>query len=150
MTRSPPKPKRRRYLKSSRQVKTNWLYTQQEIMEIYDVSRNTILNWIRYGLPVIQAQKRLFHGEAVNEFHRKRRENAKIPCDDNEIYCVSCKNKHSLVIEPFEVAYRGNPRVWIMVRCPETGVLVHRFAAAHDITRIRALLKSKSSPENHD
>ncbi len=136
MTELLAKPKRRKYLKSSRQVKTNRLYTQQEIMEIYDVSRNTILNWIRYGLPVIKAKKRLFHGEAVNEFHRKRRENAKIPCDDTEIYCVSCKNKHSLLIEPFEVVCRSSPLVWIVVKCPDTGVPVHRYAAPHQITRI--------------
>ncbi|NRP69391.1 hypothetical protein ILFOPFJJ_00257 [Ensifer psoraleae] len=59
----------------------------------------TLANWIKYGLRSIEADQRLLRGEDVNGFHHKRRTGAKRACRLDEVYCVSCKNKHSMIDE---------------------------------------------------
>ncbi|MTI05506.1 hypothetical protein E1180_08245, partial [Roseibium denhamense] len=114
------KPAKRQTLKSARLARAHWLYSIEDVIALYLVSRQTVRNWMRYGLKAIEAQKTLFLGQDLNEFHARRRKEVKVPCSFEEIYCVCCKQKHSFLIEPFTVEQRGKFRTLVSIQCPET------------------------------
>jgi excisionase family DNA binding protein len=67
-------------------------YTVEEIATLYGVHRNTVRQWIKAGLPVVdQRRPVLVLGAALADFLRKRRTVNKRPCRPGEIYCVRCR-----------------------------------------------------------
>jgi Holliday junction resolvase-like predicted endonuclease len=112
------KPAKRQTLKSARLARAHWLYSIEDVIALYLVSTQIVRNWMRYGLKAIRAQKTLFLGQDLNEFHARRRKEAKVPCTFEEIYCVCCKQKHSFLIEPFTVEQRGKFRTLVPVQVP--------------------------------
>lgn len=139
------KPTRRKNRQSSRAARAHWFYTIEDARALYGVSRNTIRNWMRYGLKAIDAPKTLFRGLDMNEFHARRRKDAKVPCSFEEIYCVCCKRKHSFLIEPFKIEERCKFRTAVSVQCPETGGRTKKLVCESDLLRLRDLQKLKSS-----
>ncbi|MGF9693730.1 helix-turn-helix domain-containing protein [Rhizobium sp. 0TCS1.26] len=110
---------RRRNLHSDRLAKINRFYSPDEVQELYGICRNTLGNWVRTGLKHFEKDKRrLFRGDQLNHFHRDRRQRRKSPCGAYEIYCVSCGNKHSLLVGGV-TAEHGRQRVRVEMACPE-------------------------------
>jgi hypothetical protein len=99
MTANPPsqrKPSRINH--SPNKARQNWIYELAEVVKLYQVHPNTVRNWIKQGLPYIRdGKKLLFRGEDLNTFHRKGRERRKFSCQPGELFCVRCKQRHSLV-----------------------------------------------------
>ena len=141
---------RRKNFKNPRLAKANRLYSRADVMEVYDVSRNTVQNWRNAGLVSIEAEPRLFRGDELNAFHKRRREDAKCACDFDEIYCVGCKCKHSLLQEAYEIALRSQKHIAIVVACPDGFGMAQKFIRATDFNVLEELRKTKSSAENHD
>ncbi len=133
--------------KRSRVARSNWLYTQQDVQSLYGVCRNTVLNWMKYGLRSIETERRLFLGAELNSFHSMRKRQVKSPCGRFEIHCTSCKGKHSLLIEPFDVAEAGRSRTRVSLTCPETGGKASSFLRETDLEELRHHLESKLSAE---
>ncbi|MCV0428506.1 MAG: hypothetical protein K5905_23865 [Roseibium sp.] len=138
---------RRKRQKRGRLARANWLYTQQDVQALYDVCRNTVLNWMKYGLKSIEAERRLFLGSDLNAFHAERKRNAKTPCGRFEIYCTACKSKHSLLVESFKVETKGQFRTRVVLTCPETGKKASSFMRESVLDELRHTLESKSSAE---
>lgn len=137
-------PGNRKYFGKAR---ANWLYNTAEVQELYDVCANTVRNWRRAGLRSTKTRVRLFLGRDLNAFHKKRREDAKRPCGPNEIFCVCCKQKHSLLRVPFEVSGPGRFRMRVIVTCPETGGRSPTYISETKHSRLRQALRHKSSPK---
>lgn len=135
--------RRRKYVGKAR---SNWLYTSEEVQALFRVCANTVRNWRRDGLKSTKARVRLFLGRDLNAFHRKRREDAKRPCGQNEIYCLCCKQKHSLLNVPFVVDGPGRSRMRVIVTCPETGGRSPTYISETKLARLRQALKHKNSP----
>jgi hypothetical protein len=75
-----------------RLAKIHRSYTVEEIATLYDVHRNTVRQWIKVGLPVVdQRRPVLVLGSALAAFLRARRAANKRPCRVGEIYCVRCR-----------------------------------------------------------
>jgi len=144
------KPAKRRTLKSAWLARAHWLYSIEDVIALYLVSRQTVRNWMRYGLKAIEAQRTLFLGQDLNEFHALRRKEAKVPCTFEEIYCVCCKQKHSFLIEPFTVGQKGKLFTLVSVQCPETGGRTTKFVRESDLHRLRDLQKRNCSAETPD
>jgi hypothetical protein len=78
--------------RAKRVAKTHRTYTVAEAAELYDVHRNTVLNWHKNGLQPIESKRPLlFHGTALNGFHAERRARVKRKCAPGELYCVGCR-----------------------------------------------------------
>ena len=83
MTKSRPNP---------RLAKIHRSYTVEEIAALYGVHRNTVRQWIKVGLPVLDQQRPiLVLGVALAEFLRIKRAVNKRPCRLGEIYCMRCR-----------------------------------------------------------
>lgn len=73
-------------------LKSHRVYTVDDLMRSYGVSRNTITNWIKSGLNPSDAETpRVFRGAVISDFHTERRERMRLRLRDGEFKCVSCK-----------------------------------------------------------
>lgn len=75
-----------------RLAKIHRSYTVEEIATLFGVHRNTVRQWIKAGLPLIdQRRPVLVLGSSLAAFLRARRTQNKRPCRIGEIYCVRCR-----------------------------------------------------------
>jgi hypothetical protein len=102
-------------------AKSDWVYTELEVMALYDVSRNTIPSWIKAGLRAVPARgRRLFLGADLNHFHKERRERAKRRPERDELYCIACKAQQSMTgREVVLLSRRPQGSGWLHWACPE-------------------------------
>lgn len=136
-----------RIRKNARTARANWLYSAEDVQRLYGISPATVRNWCKYGLKAIETKKKLFRGSDLNAFHQARNKAAKAPCAAHEIFCVCCKQKHSLLIEPFHIERQGSVRLEISVTCPDTGGKTKRFIRKSDLDGLRHTQETKASAE---
>lgn len=75
-----------------RLVKIHRNYSVEEAAKLLRVHKNSIRDWIRRGLPVIDERRPvLILGPALREFLVQRRSKNKRPCAPGQIYCVRCR-----------------------------------------------------------
>ena len=75
-----------------RLAKIHRSYTVEEVATLYCVHRNTVREWIKRGLPVVDNRRPvLVLGRALGAYLRLRRAENKRPCRAGEIYCVRCR-----------------------------------------------------------
>lgn len=61
-------------------------------MRLFDVSRNTISNWVKEGLvPSDDNRPYIFRGAVVQDFHKRRRDRRYASLKPHEFYCFTCK-----------------------------------------------------------
>jgi transposase-like protein len=78
-------------------AKANWVYSDEDIRQLYGVSRNTPNNWVKAGLqPVPGTSPRLFMGSELNRFHAEQRAQAKRPQVGANLFCICCRSSHSM------------------------------------------------------
>ena len=75
-----------------RLVKIHRNYTVHEIAMLFGINRNTVREWIKKGLPVIDRKRpMLILGCDLATFLLARWLKDKRPCQAGEIYCVRCR-----------------------------------------------------------
>jgi excisionase family DNA binding protein len=75
-----------------RLVKIHLSYTVDEAARRLKTHKNTIRNWIKLGLPVIDGRRpALVHGRDLAAFIDKRRQSRKQTCPPGHLYCVKCR-----------------------------------------------------------
>lgn len=76
-----------------RLVKTHRNYTVRETANLCGVHRNTVRQWIKQGLPVIDNKRPiLILGLDLFAFLQQKRVKNKRPCKLNEMYCLRCRD----------------------------------------------------------
>ncbi|MBW7997817.1 MAG: helix-turn-helix domain-containing protein [Candidatus Glassbacteria bacterium] len=75
-----------------RLVKVYRTYTVEEIAQLFGKHKNTVRNWLREGLTVIDDRRpALVLGSTLVAFLKKRRGQNKQKLKPGEIYCVRCR-----------------------------------------------------------
>jgi len=81
-----------RRTRNPRLVKIHRNYSVEEVAKLLHIHKNTVREWIRRGLPVIDGRRPiLILGSALAGFITSRRRNNKRPCAPGQIYCVRCR-----------------------------------------------------------
>lgn len=79
-----------------RLVKINRNYTVEEVSARLQVHRNTVREWIKQGLPVVDTKRPiLILGTDLVTFLKSRRLNKKQKCMPGQVYCVRCRAPRS-------------------------------------------------------
>ena len=75
-----------------RLVKIHRTYSVEEVANLFGAHKNTVRQWIKIGLPIIdQRRPILMRGQALFDFLKARRLKNKQTCKPGEIYCVRCR-----------------------------------------------------------
>lgn len=75
-----------------RLVKIHRSYTVDETATVCGVHRNTVRQWIKMGLPILDAQRPvLMQGGVLRRFLEARRTQNKRPCLPGQMYCLRCR-----------------------------------------------------------
>lgn len=150
---SPVSPrKKRRNAQSDKKAKLHQLYADDDVVKLYEVCRNTLINWVAAGLPFINAKPRLFRGADLNAFHRKRRATLiGKPLGPHEARCLGCKGHHSLLDGEIDVSAAGSRGTFsVSVACPETGSRAYRWINREELETLERLRETNPGPKTPD
>jgi hypothetical protein len=101
-----------------RKAKQDWIYNRAEVMELYNVTRNTVTNWIDEGLVTVSGPPVLFRGEDLNAFHQERHARARRNCPPGHFLCFHCKKVLSLIGQAAEVHWHSDHACMLRWSCP--------------------------------
>ncbi|MET4636751.1 helix-turn-helix domain-containing protein [Kaistia defluvii] len=93
-------------------------YSRAQVMKLYNVTRNTLTNWINEGLITVPGSPVLFRGEDLNAFHKARHDGARWNCSPGEFLCFHCKNVSTLVGQAADIRWDKKSAGTLSWRCP--------------------------------
>ena len=124
-----------------RLVKIHRNYLVDEAARLCSVHKNTVLHWLKVGLPTVDARKPyLILGRDLAAFLQRRRDGRKRPCGPTEMYCLRCRcprvpRGRAATYEP-QTALLGNLRA----NCETCGGAMNRRTSAAKLGRLRGHL----------
>ena len=75
-----------------RLVKVHRNYSVEEIARLFRLHKNTVRNWLRQGLTLVDERRPLLIlGRELSRFLQERRQNAKQVCGPGRLFCVACR-----------------------------------------------------------
>lgn len=73
-------------------VKMHRSYTVSDVCELFDLHKNTVLNWVKNGLqPIDSCKPAMIQGLTLKSFLKNRNTDSKQRCKPNEMFCMRCK-----------------------------------------------------------
>src|SRR4051812_38619176 len=128
-------------------VKVHYSYTVGELAALLTVHKNTVRNWQRSGLAVLEGRPVLIHGAAARAFLVERNRARKQPCPPGAIYCFRCKEPRPPALGMIDLVNVklgvGNLRAL----CGTCGGLIHRRARQDALGAIMPLLTVQLTEE---
>lgn len=128
MTRTAPparRPRRRRY--NPRRVRLSMSYSVQEISALYGLHKNAVRNWIRDGLPTIDAQKpRMVHGSELVAYLTQKQAKWKRTCKPDEFFCFKCRMPRRSWANVADITIRNDSKLDICGLCETCSTEMHR------------------------
>jgi hypothetical protein len=135
------RPKRRRH-PNHRLVKMHRSYTVEAIAKRLDVHRNTVRDWIKRGLPIIDHKRPTYiHGLDLIEFLQARRLKNKRKCQPGEIYCVRCRAPQNPAGDMAEYQPTTRNLGSLIGICPTCNSIMYRRVNLAQLERIRGKLE---------
>ena len=102
--------------------KKHHVYGTEELMTLYDVSRNTVSNWVKDGLRKSDSGvPSIFNGAEVKRFHEERRASSTVELRLGQFKCFSCKGRVFPDPETVSCDVANSGKVSIWARCPDCG-----------------------------
>ncbi|NIP99003.1 MAG: helix-turn-helix domain-containing protein [Nitrospinaceae bacterium] len=123
-------------------VKIHRNYTVEEVADLLGVHKNTVRQWIKRGLPVIEDQRpMLILGPDLAAFLQAQRVKNKKKCKPGEMYCFRCRAPKSPALDMAEyqpkTEFLGN----LFGICPDCGGGMNRNVNPAKLEQIRAKLE---------
>lgn len=114
-------------LQNPRLAKIHRSYKIDEAADLYGVHKNTVLNWIKQGLPTCDTKRPvIILGSDLNAFHAKQRVKNKHPCKPNEIYCIKCKTPKTPIAGLVEFQPVNDKIGNLVAICPACETMMYR------------------------
>ena len=127
-----------------RLVKIHRNYSVEEIASLFNAHKNTVRQWVKQGLPVLDKKRpMLIHGSDLSQFLKERRSRHKKTCKPGEIYCVRCRDPRYPV--DMEADYEPSTDILgnLIGICPYCEILIYRRVSINKLDIVKGDLKVK-------
>ena len=112
-----------------RLVKIHRNYSVEEAGNLLSVHKNTVRDWIKRGLSVVDDRKPiLILGRELREFLELRSRSRKRSCQPWELYCLRCRTPKKPDGGMVDYVAMSTTDGRLIALCPECGSLMNRFA----------------------
>lgn len=129
---------------SHRTIKSLRNYTIADVARILQVSRRTVQEWIKKGLPIIDRQRPLLiHGSDLKEFLFARKQRRKSNCGPGEIFCVKCRAPKRPAGGMADYEPRSATRGSLVGICPTWNIIIARWTSLAKLERAKGTLGVK-------
>lgn len=134
---------------NARRLSRHLSYTIEEAAECVGAHKNTVRNWLKSGLAVVDGRRpMLISGAALLAFLKARSAGSKRPLRPGEFYCFKCRSPtrpDGNIADLVPV----NDRLGTMVAlCPECGTLLYRRVSNEKFASVSAGLEIQILPGN--
>ena len=73
-------------------IKSGISYEYHEIARLLNISKGTVRNWVKGGLPAMQEKRPpLIYGAELKAFLKARQARSRCQCQPEEFYCFTCR-----------------------------------------------------------
>lgn len=104
-------------------------YTAHELAELLDVHKNTVRQWIKSGLPVVDGTRPvLITGSDFQAWWGRRRKAAKRPCQPGQMYCFKCRKPKQPALGMVEYAATNAATGNLRAICETCETMMHQRA----------------------
>lgn len=132
-----------------RLVKLHRNYTVEEIARLFGLHKNTVRNWLKEGLALIDGQRpMLILGRELSRFLQERRQKAKQVCGPGRIFCIACRAPKAPAGNMAECVATGPRSGNLCGICPECDRLIYRRVNLEKIDAVRGKLEITFTPPN--
>jgi excisionase family DNA binding protein len=119
-------------------VKINRSYTVEEAAHRLGVHKNTVREWIKRGLPVINDKRpMLILGRDLFEYLQARRVKNKRPCKLNQMYCLRCRVPKTPADNMVDYEPKTETLGNLYGICPDCGAGMNRRTSMAKLEQIR-------------
>lgn len=127
--------------------KIHWVYSVDEVLILYGICRNTLCNWIKFGLrPVDYNRPQLFRGAELRRFHDQRAVDSRRELRTGEFKCFSCKACVFPQVETLRIDPPLTLRFWAHAVCPECGGNIQKILNAPECDSLRECINTNTNP----
>ena len=129
----------------------NLVYSVEEVMGLYAISRNTVSNWINTGLrPIDQKRPQLFRGADLARFHEDRRASSKRMLRAGEFKCLGCKAAVYPNIETLHLSPMYPRKSIASAACPDCDARVMKLLAETECIMLQTCIETNTNPAPSD
>ena len=126
--------------------KANRVYTVPDVMQLFDICRNTVSNWVVSGLrPSDGSRPHVFRGAKLKRFHKERKARKRGDLRKGEFKCVGCgsavfPNPNSIIFKLLE-----NGAISGESSCPDCNANVFKFLKKPECDSIKKACNTNTS-----
>lgn len=124
-----------------RQVKIHRNYTVEEIASLFGIHKNTVREWIKAGLLVLDDKRpMLILGRELSVFLQARRIKNKQNCQPGEMYCFRCRTPKAAADDMADYLPQTEKLGMLKAICPDCHTMMNRRVSIAKLGQVRAKL----------
>lgn len=117
-----------------RRAKLHRSYTTFELADLLRVHKNTVRQWIKVGLPVVDgARPTLICGSDFQLWWSKQRKATKRPCQPGQMYCFKCREPKAPALGMVEYEATNAATGNLKAICETCSTMMYRRTRLADI-----------------
>ncbi len=122
---------------NGRAIKAVRSYTVPEAASALGVTVGTVRNWIRNGLPVLNAKRpTLILGAVMRDYMDQQRTKHKVALAPDQLYCLTCKKPRTPYGLMLDYIPRNEKTGRLMGLCEACGGTCNRIASRASLARL--------------